>query len=516
MDKLFPEPVVKLTNYFKEPYNNAIAAARTCYSAKGIVTIEEVSANDKARALRDTIARGVYKGGHHTVFQHSHFQFSLEKVSRHFVWSFIHSHPFYNSEQTSQRYVEVKEDSFTIPPLTETNKEIYLETVKLQMQAYKRLNELLEPTVQKEYLKIFPFKEKKLTDLKSVLKKKQQEVARYILPIATHTSLYHTISGLTLYRYYRLCEQYDAPLEQKIVIQNMVDGVKKIDPLFLKNVEVGIPFEKTLEYQMISKSKTQSVEFIKEFDKELGKNISKLIDYKINGEKTMAQAVRGVLGLPKKALLDSSAIDIALNPAKNNYLSDILNLNTLSKLTRSMVHPNFTFKKKLSHTADSQDQRHRMTPASRPVLIRQLQSKPDYIVPALIKAVPSALEYYEKTMKLIWESINKLLNNKAKEEYVLYLLPNAFTIRFEESGSLLDFHHKWTKRLCYLAQEEIWQASKEEVEQIGRKFPNIGKHILAPCYLRKTADITPYCPEGTRFCGVKVWSKSLKDYSRLI
>jgi len=68
------------------------------------------------------------------------------------------------------------------------------------------------------------------------------------------------------------------------------------------------------------------------------------------------------MGVPQNVLSDAQAIDWVLNPSKNKYFSESLNLTSLSKLTRTLVHPHFTFKKKISHTADSQDQRHRMTP----------------------------------------------------------------------------------------------------------------------------------------------------------
>jgi hypothetical protein len=49
----------------------------------------------------------------------------------------------------------------------------------------------------------------------------------------------------------------------------------------------------------------------------------------------------------------------------------------------------FTFAKKISHTADSQDQRHRMTPASRPILSGHfVPDQPDYITPILIRQTP--------------------------------------------------------------------------------------------------------------------------------
>ena len=103
-DKSFLDSPLKVTliNAFANPFKNAIATARTCYSSKGIITDEGVSI-EKHGAL----AKSIYEAGHHTPLQHAHFQFAIEGVSRHAIWSFLHSHPFYNSEQVSQRYVEV-------------------------------------------------------------------------------------------------------------------------------------------------------------------------------------------------------------------------------------------------------------------------------------------------------------------------------------------------------------------------------------------------------------------------
>jgi DNA-binding Lrp family transcriptional regulator len=76
----------------------------------------------------------------------------------------------------------------------------------------------------------------------------------------------------------------------------------------------------------------------------------------------------------------------------------------------------------------------------------------------------------------LWKRIERLLNEGVSEEFALYLLPNAVSIRFEESGDLLNFHHKWTKRLCYTAQEEIWKTSQEEVFRFSRWRP--GWHAI--------------------------------------
>ena len=110
----FP-PEVRILTMLDRPYETAVAAARTCYSATGLITADDVEAGSEA--VRDRIARSIYKGGHHTTFQHGYVQFALNNVSRQFLWTFLHSHTFYNSEQVSQRYVPVKPEAFAVPPL---------------------------------------------------------------------------------------------------------------------------------------------------------------------------------------------------------------------------------------------------------------------------------------------------------------------------------------------------------------------------------------------------------------
>ncbi len=517
-----PEPVVKLENYFKDSFDNAVATARTCYSPR-VVTSEDVHKDEKARQRRDEIAESIYKAGHHTTIQHATFQFILDKVSRQFIWSFLHSHPYYNSEQVSQRYVHVASENFTVPPIeSEKALEIYMSTIRLEMEAYEKLIRILEPVTRAQYAKIFPNRDPELKKWNSALQKRGQEVARYILPVATHAHLYHTISGLTLHRYNKLCEQYDTPYEQKVVVRKMIEAVNEVDPLFFRNIEDPIPLEETPEYVFFAeRGLLQEVKdregFLKEFDAGLEGLTSKMVDHKVNGQKSMAQAVRAVLGLTEDKLSEHEAVDLVLNPAKNPYFAEALNITTLGKLTRTMAHPHFTFQKKISHTADSQDQRHRMTPASRPVLYRHFApSQPDYIVPALVQLSPEALGFYRDTMRTIWHNMTLLLNEGVHEEYVMYLLPNAFPIRFFESGDLLNHHHKWTKRLCYTAQEEIWSMCRDEVMQVSRIFPQIGRYLLPPCGLRNLSGTRPICPEGERFCGVPAWKLPVEDFARVI
>src|SRR3989304_3373679 len=267
-----PVPVVRLENAFTDPFKNLVATAQTCYSGKGIVT------TDKITEGYEKLARSIYKAGHHTTLQHAHFQFTLNNVSRQFVWSFLHSHPFYNSARKMDKEVM----------------------------------------------------------------KKAQEVARYVIPVSAFTYLYHTVNALTLFRYYRLCNQYDAPLEQRIVVDKMIQEVLRAEPLYKTILEEPLDMEAMPEYQFFA-SHPQVLgpriqkRFLKEFDASLGGRLSRLVDYKQNNEATVAQSVREVLGLPssryrdKRRLSDYQALRLVLDPSQNSLYGETLNVATLSK-----------------------------------------------------------------------------------------------------------------------------------------------------------------------------------------
>lgn len=499
-----PDAVVKLENYFNDPFDNAVATARTCYSSRVISAGEAAAKTD----LRDKIAQSIFEAGHHTTIQHAHFQFSISGVSRNALHSFFHSHPFYNSEQVSQRYVAVKNANFIKPEFGEQRlNDLFDAATTQQIEAYRKLTELLTPIAAQEYYAIFPGRLKVKDKYDKEVQKKAQEIARYVLPLATPAHLYHTVSLLTLIRYHVSRFQPGTPSEVSVIVDKMVDLVCRHDwklrRFFTEEME---QFPEVLE---------DNPDFLSYFDRDLGDKSSKLKAYDPAAEELLYETVLSVLGKCPKDLSKEDALDLLLNPAKNNYLGQTVNVSSHSPLTRALQNVSYTFKRKMSHAGDSQDQRHRMVPGSRPVLINHLSDKPDYYTPELIKKSEQALKLYQETMEQSWGSINKLANYTTKE-FLSYLLPNAVNVRYFESGNLLNLHHKWKARLCYTAQEEIWRSSLEEVMQVSQVHPTIGKYLLPPCGLRNLSGVRPFCPEGSRYCGVPVWKLERKDYSRLI
>jgi thymidylate synthase ThyX len=496
-------PRVTLRNSFAHPYDSAIAAARTCYATR-LISPAEITEKQ-----RTTIGAATFFAGHHTVYQHAHFEFGLENVSRQFVWSFLHAHPFYNSEQQSQRYVRLDRAVAYIPQdgrFGTAEREIFERAIARSWAAYRELSALLKEDARRILADIWNIgtmsHPRRLEKVERQAEKRAIEVARYVLPVAAATTMVHTISGVVLHRLWRMQAASDTPTEARAVIGEMVARVREVDAGFFDRFDKGA-LEELPEWNAVPPHHDGAAQ-AREFDAKLNGYISRLVDYSPAAPHVLAEAYRAVVGLTESACPDLEALDGMLNPARNVYRLETLNVGVHAPLMRPLQHANFTFAKKLSHTADSQDQRHRMVPGSRPLLVLTDTRAPDFLTPMLIRGNAHAREIYEAAMEDAWTAKNELLDRGVPREFALYVLPNAKAIRLVESGSLLHLLHKWTMRTCFNAQEEIYQASMEEVAQLREAMPQLARYIGPPCYIR-AGIATPICTEGSHFCGVKVW-----------
>jgi thymidylate synthase ThyX len=504
-------PVVTLRGASAYPYDGAISAARTCYAPR-VVDPDEVTASQ-----RESIGPLTFEAGHHTVWQHAHFEFGLENISRQLVWTFLHSHPFYNSEQSSQRFVRLDEIRAHVPEgLTDEARRVYEGAIESAWEAYGRLTALLGDDTLRIVSDVRHLTEsaheKRRKKVKREAEKKAIEIARYVIPVAAFTSMVHTVSGIVLHRLHRMMRTGDAPRETRSVVEAMVAHVRNVDPDFFERIGEG-PLDQgdVVETRLPGLGDDGDAEASR-LDAKLGGRTSLLVDWTANAEETTAEAVRAVLGLGPDELSEDDALERLLNPGINRYRLETLQLSVHTPLGRAMHHPAYTFLKKLSHTADSQDQRHRMVPASRPLMTLTDTRRPDFVTPPLVAANPEALEVYQEAMDRAWGAKNRLLEMEVPLEQALYLLPNAKALRFHESGNLLYLAHKWVMRTCFNAQEEIYRASMDELEQVGAVHPRLARHMGPPCVLRYQR-ASPICTEGEHFCGIPVW-RSFPDVER--
>jgi thymidylate synthase ThyX len=502
-------PLVTLRTAPTVPFDGAIAAARTCYSPRVIGTAEVTDSQ------RDSIGSLTFDAGHHTVYQHANFEFGLENISRQFVWTFLHSYPFYNSEQSSQRYVKLREPRAYVPPLGGEARQVYETAVVRAWDRYAELSALLKDdafSILKELRYVRPTTNpERLKQIEKDAEKRAIETARYVIPIAAFTSMVHTVSGIVLHRLHRMMNTGDAPYETREVVSEMVRLVTEWDPAFFEKVGLAPMAADAVPEARIPVTRRGADAFAAEFDARLNGRWSRLRDVSPDAEEIVAEAVRSVVGLIAAEMSDDEAIEQVMNPARNRYRLEVLNVSHHSPLMRALHHVHYVFEKRLSHTADSQDQRHRMVPASRPLMTLADTARPDYITPRLIASNPRARAVYDQAMSEAWVAKNRLLELGVPVEFAIYVLPNAKTLRFIESGSLLSLLHKWTQRSCFNAQEEIYLASMDEIAQVRAAHPRLGRHIGPPCVVRNGL-ISPRCTEGSHFCGVPVW----KDFPNAV
>ncbi len=432
------------TNY--KPTNIAVASARSCYVSKGIVKPEDVEEWSKKGELLDSI----FKAGHHTTLQHTHFTILIEGISRHLIWRLLHSHMFYNSEQVSQRYAKMKIENFYIPKGADQTK--WSEYYQKMFKFYEEFCEKLEP-IMKDKLPKFQ---------KHIANKKAQEMARYLLPVGMKAHLYHTINIITALRYI---------------------NVAKFLP---EAVEEAEEFVELLEKEMLK----------------IDKNLKPLIDF-AKKEKALFPKV-DISKYRDKGVFDIINHNFEIN---ENYAGVLRSSNLF--FDESLLG-GFNSYVKLSLSADAQNQRHRRSPAIRPAL--EDMYKRDYYIPPIIKE--NLLDKYKEAIEYsyqFFESQKKILGFSNS----VYALVNAHNIEIIQKDDFNEFMHKAQMRLCYNAQQEIFDIIYSQISQLKENGVDVS-NFLPPCAIRYKEGIKPYCPEGERFCGVKVWKLDFSEYEREI
>ena len=432
------------TNY--KPTDIAVGSARSCYFGKNIVTPEEV----KNWSKKSELLNSIFKAGHHTTLMHYHFTILIEGMSRLLIWRLLHSHPFYNSEQVSQRYAKMKIENFTYPE--NGDKKVWQNYYEKMFNYYEKLIEILTPKIES----ILPkFKKKEAT-------KKAQEFARYLLPMGMNAHLYHTINVITALRYINAVQVIpEAKDEAKKFVSMLENEMLKIDkdlkPLieFAKQERVVFPELKPL----IEKHRGKIVFDVVKSDFELNENYA------------------GVLRM------SNIYLDGAILGGFNSYI-------------------------KLSLSADAQNQRHRRSPAIRPKL--EDIYKRDFYTPEILEDEAIYKEAVEYSYDFFDKEKEKLGFGEAA-----YALLNAHNIEIVEHNDFQEFVHKAQMRLCYNAQEEIFRIVYKQVEALEKEGVDISK-FAPPCVVRNMQKLKPICPEGDRFCGVKVWKLKFQDYNRII
>lgn len=485
-NKFVDPPKITLKLISKPPVGELIGAesiaastAIQCYAPGVAKMIERI--DDKALG----IAESTLEGGHHTTRLHTNYTWQIVGATRSVTHDVFHTTPFYNSEQQSQRYVEAKDGNYLMPKdLSPEQSTHFYKSADFANKSYFHMLDKLKPEVEDRVKKMNPeggWKVKTTAErLNSKSQKLTQEIARYVLPIGQFTNYFHTLGELQLLRLFRASKFPNFTDEARFIIAKMITEVANHDQSILKELES--PLTNNLNsYSNLDKEK---------FDSFLGGKFSKLVSSSID---------------------DMREIDIKKSL---KTLADVYDTGMFDPEVSTMRSSWLTFVTKISHAGDSQRQRHRRTGASAVDIESIYTGELDYITPLVIRKNPELSMAYSIIIKKMFENVDTAIKMNIPKEYALLLLPNAITVRVKEAGDLFDWVHRWKQRLCYLAQEEIFFASLDQVRDVEKIMPEIKQMLLAPCGIRMAVGVSPRCPEGSRWCGQPVYNWQLDQYEK--
>ena len=195
---------VKLIGHTPNPEKLPAMAAKLTHSK----TKPEELTRSSQKELQ-AILEHVMKLGHTSVVEHTCFTFAISDVSRSLTHQLVR-HRIASYAQQSQRYVNLNEPQYVVPPSIEKKKKMkkaYAETMELIWQQYNKLLEIGIPA----------------------------EDARYVLPNATCTNIVVTMNARSLLNFFELRCCLHAQWEIRKLANRMLQEIRKIAPTIFKN-----------------------------------------------------------------------------------------------------------------------------------------------------------------------------------------------------------------------------------------------------------------------------------------
>ena len=298
-------------------------------------------------------------------------------------------------------------------------------------------------------------------------------MARYLLPVGMSAYLYHTVNIITLLRYIAVAPYMPEAREEAMEFARLIEE---------QLLEIDDALKPLIDHAKASQSK------FPEFDVDALKT-------RINADDNVK-----VYDVTGDADFDDSM----------NY-ADVLRSSQM--MFDSGILGGFSTYIEMSFSADAQNQRHRKSPGVRPAIKENFSQR--YYTPPIIANNPKAKALYDKSHERMYSFFKEQSEVLGFGE-AIYALYNSQKIDLIERNDFTSFHHKAQMRLCYNAQQEIFDVVYKQVQQLHAMGVKGSEKFLPPCTIRAQHGIRPICPEGDRYCGVKVWKLDFSDYERTI
>lgn len=195
---------VKIIGFTPNPEKTAAMAAKLTHSK-----IKPEDLDKKSEKELQSILKEVMKLGHTSVVEHSCFSFAISDVSRSLTHQLVR-HRIASYAQQSQRYVNLNEPNYVMPPKIAKNELMKKAYDKTMQEIWVHYNKLLKMGIP-------------------------AEDARYILPNATCTNIIVTMNARSLLNFFELRCCLHAQWEIRQLANKMLTEVKKVAPIIFKN-----------------------------------------------------------------------------------------------------------------------------------------------------------------------------------------------------------------------------------------------------------------------------------------
>ena len=181
--------------------------------------------------------------------------------------------------------------------------------------------------------------------------KKAIETARYVIPIACHTAMVYTVSGIVLHRLRRMARRGRRLPEASDVVERMVAEVERLDPSLLPARWASRPSRRTRSWSAARVRRGSAIPpRSRPSTSPSTVARARLVDYGLRGRRrwsptpcvTCSAAAIWTTTRPSTCVLDPGQ--------ESRTDSDGSNVSTHAPLMRTLAHAHYTFRKKLSHS----------------------------------------------------------------------------------------------------------------------------------------------------------------------
>ena len=434
------------------PLDLASYAARICYDSR---------LPEWGHSLN--VEKVLFKTGHHTTLEHFGLTFVIEGLAVGDATFGLHLFsPFYNSDQRSGRFSakmfqkpekilkEEIEDYLGYWPEIKVGQKkkiisYCLRGLKIFKENHQKVTELARKILSIERPFLSP------ESLEKTAAKVAQEQLRMFIPIVFPTALTYTIDLITLAALQRVA---------------------------------WAPELRDLAMQMISKvlEEFPELEFLFEWDMDKNKDWAPdllsqrrkiLTEPKLNLLKVQSYAKPNLSFNGKKEILD--LLPFSPSSMDHNLIELVMELN-------------------VSLATFGQEQRHRTLHRGTPKFTGA------FYLPPLLRKVGLG-----PTAKTILDNWLGFYGHLPKTLWAL-LAPYGAVVKYKEIGNLNAVLHQQSERLCWLAQEEIYNLGIQlrKALKIGGRG-QLAKILAPPCF-------TGVCPEGKRYCGRDLSAEAKKQF----